>query len=55
MNLLTTSEVAKILNVCTKSVTRLCSSGQLKHYRIQKSIRISQDDLNAYLQSCLIS
>ena len=48
--LLTPNEVAEHLRVSTMTVYRLIKSGELRAARIGKSFRISEDDVDAYLQ-----
>jgi excisionase family DNA binding protein len=48
-------EAAKRLEVSTSMVYALCSSGRLPHVRVglgRGTIRISEDDLKAFLESC---
>jgi excisionase family DNA binding protein len=49
--LLTPNEVAEQLRVSTMTVYRLIKAGDLRAARIGKSFRISEDDVDAYLQS----
>ena len=48
---LTPAEVADHLRVSAMTVYRLIKSGELRAARIGKSYRISEDDVDAYLQS----
>jgi excisionase family DNA binding protein len=48
---LTPAEVAEQLRVSSMTVYRLIKSGELRAARIGKSYRISEDDVDAYLQS----
>ena len=48
---LTPAEVADLLRVSSMTVYRLIKSGELRAARIGKSYRISEDDVDAYLQS----
>jgi excisionase family DNA binding protein len=48
---LTVREVAARLHVCTATVYSLCESGGLAHVRLNNAIRVSVDDLRAFLQS----
>jgi excisionase family DNA binding protein len=50
--LLTVRVVAARLEVSEKTVRRLIQSGQLPALRIGHSLRISEDDLRSYLNSC---
>jgi excisionase family DNA binding protein len=43
--------VADFLGVCPRTVTRLIAAGQLKAHRIRRSVRISEDDLKAFLSA----
>jgi excisionase family DNA binding protein len=49
--LLTPNEVAEQLRVSTMTVYRLIKAGDLRAARIGKSFRISEDDVDRYLQS----
>jgi excisionase family DNA binding protein len=49
--LLTPNEVADLLRVSTMTVYRLIKAGDLRAARIGKSFRISEDDVDRYLQS----
>lgn len=49
MSLLTSKQVAERLQLSRPVVSRLCSSGQLAHHRIGTSLRISEQDLEAFL------
>jgi excisionase family DNA binding protein len=42
-------EVALELSLCTKSVRRLIDAGELHHHRIGKQIRVSREDLLAFV------
>ncbi len=48
---LTPAEVAEQLRVSSMTVYRLIKSGELRAARIGKSYRISEDDVDAYLQA----
>lgn len=48
---LTPAEVAELLRVSSMTVYRLIKSGELRAARIGKSYRISEDDVDAYLQA----
>ena len=48
---LTPAEVADLLRVSSMTVYRLIKSGELRAARIGKSYRISEDDVDAYLES----
>ena len=45
---LTVNEVAARLRVCTATVYRLCTAGELPHFRVGAVIRIREEDLAAY-------
>ncbi len=47
---LTPAEVAEELRVSAMTVYRLIKSGELRAARIGKSYRISEEDVDAYLQ-----
>lgn len=54
--LLTVNEVAERLNVTPQMVRALIKNGKLGSYKIgQRSTRISQEDLEKYLESCKIN
>lgn len=46
---LTIGQVAERLAVCTKTVRRWVSAGELHHHRLGSSIRVLEEDLNAFL------
>ena len=48
---LTPAEVAELLRVSSMTVYRLIKSGELRAARIGKSYRISEDDVDTYLQA----
>ncbi|MGH9274975.1 MAG: helix-turn-helix domain-containing protein [Acidimicrobiales bacterium] len=48
---LTPAEVAELLRVSSMTVYRLIKSGELRAARIGKSYRISEDDIDTYLQA----
>lgn len=48
--LLTINETADIEHVSPRTVRRQIERGELPHYRIGRSIRISPDDLAFYLK-----
>lgn len=51
-NYYTTEEVAEMLKVTTESVRRWIRDGKLKSVKLSgKFIRISQEDLNAFIES----
>jgi|LNFM01.1.fsa_nt_gb excisionase family DNA binding protein len=50
--LLSVQGVAEFLDVSTKTVRRLIANGVLKAHRIGGSLRISEEDLRAYLARC---
>jgi len=49
MSLLTPKQVAERIQLSRSVVSRLCSSGELAHHRIGSSLRISEQDLEAFL------
>jgi excisionase family DNA binding protein len=49
--LLTLRQVAERLSVCTATVSRLCSRGDLPSVRIANSMRVEPDDLDAFIAS----
>lgn len=48
----TIGEVAELLGVSSKSVRRWIDQGVLHFHRFQGRLRISDDDLRAYVSSC---
>ncbi|MCK5784839.1 MAG: helix-turn-helix domain-containing protein [Desulfobacterales bacterium] len=50
MKLLTIKEAAGKMSVSTKTVYRLMGGGQLRKVKIGRSTRISEDDLNGYME-----
>lgn len=50
MKMLTVNEAARNMSVSTKTVYRLMGNGQLRKVKIGRSTRISEDDLNGYLE-----
>jgi excisionase family DNA binding protein len=49
--LLTVTEVARRLRVCTETVYRLCRSGELPHVRIVDRYRIQPAELSSFLSA----
>ena len=47
--LLTATEVADRLRVCTATVYKLCSSGALPHVRVLNAVRVAEADLERFL------
>jgi excisionase family DNA binding protein len=45
---LTVKEVAARLRVCTATIYRLCTTGELRHLRVGATIRIREADLRAF-------
>jgi excisionase family DNA binding protein len=45
---LTVKEVAARLRVCTATIYRLCTTGELPHLRVGATIRIREEDLRAF-------
>jgi len=50
MKMLTVNEAAEKMSVSTKTVYRLMGNGILSKVKIGRSTRVSEDDLNAYLE-----
>jgi excisionase family DNA binding protein len=48
--LLSTAETAALLNVSPRSVRREIKSGALRVHRIGRSVRVSEEDLDRYLE-----
>ena len=53
-NLLTPTEVSKILRVSRSFAYQLCQTGEIVCLRIRKSIRIRPSDLEAYVCANLV-
>jgi len=53
VRLLTSSEVAELLNVTITTVYRLIERRALKTYRVARRLRFHPDDIHAYLESGL--
>jgi excisionase family DNA binding protein len=51
--LLSIAEVARHLGVSEKTVRRLVEDGRLRSYRVRRQLRISEEDLTAYLSHAL--
>lgn len=52
--LLTVAEVADLFRVSSMTVYRLIRSGELPAVRVGRSYRVTQEDLQAYLQSQVV-
>lgn len=50
--MLRVKQVAERLNVSCSKVYELLGSGRLPHYRIDGSVRVSEEQLQEYLESC---
>ena len=50
--LLPVATVAQTLEVSERTVRRLIASGELPVYRIGRSVRVSQKDLDVFLRLC---
>ena len=48
-NLLSVAVVAKRLAVCTKTVRRTIERGELRIHRVGRLVRVSEEDLAAYM------
>ncbi len=46
---LTVREVAKLLNVATSTVYKLCAEGKLAHVRVSNAIRVHPSAVDAWL------
>ena len=55
IELLTPQEVADAMRVSTMTVYRLVKSGQIPAIRVGKHLRIRVADLNAYLESRMVT
>jgi excisionase family DNA binding protein len=49
--LMSISQVAATLNVSTKTVRRMIGEQELHHHRVGRVIRVSPEDLRAYINS----
>ena len=47
--MLTLKDVATRLQVCTKTVRRWIKQGSLRHHRVGRQLRVSEEDLAAFL------
>ncbi len=45
----TVAQVAKLLEVSTRSVRRWIADGELRHHRFGRQVRISESDLRAFV------
>ncbi len=52
--LLTVAEVADLFRVSSMTVYRLIRSGELPAVRVGRSYRVTQEDLQAYLESQVV-
>lgn len=52
--LLTVAEVAELFRVSSMTVYRLIRSGELPAVRVGRSYRVTQQDLQAYLESQVV-
>jgi len=43
--------VAQLVGVSTATIYRLCTRGDLQHFRISNAIRVCADDLAAFLKA----
>jgi excisionase family DNA binding protein len=48
---LTVNEVANALSVCPKTVRRLITARMLRHHRVGRAVRVSEEDLRGYVNS----
>ena len=53
-NFLTVAEVAEYLKVNQKTIRTKIKRGEITAYKIGDGWRITQDDLNSYIESCKI-
>jgi excisionase family DNA binding protein len=51
LELLKIEQVADILSISIKTARRLIERGELRSHRIGKAIRVSREDLRAYLNA----
>lgn len=49
---LSVKQAAKELGISSAKVYQLCESGQLRHRKIGRAIRIQHDDLQAFMDTC---
>ena len=45
------AEVAQLVGVSTATIYRLCTRGDVQHFRISNAIRVCADDLAAFLKA----
>jgi excisionase family DNA binding protein len=51
VTLLSVSEVARLLGVCSATVYALCAKGALPHVRVLNAIRVTPGDLEAFVEN----
>lgn len=49
------NDLAGLFGCSTKTVRRMIERGDLQHHRFGRSIRVSQADLDRYIQNCRTS
>lgn len=49
--LLTVKEVAAMMRVSPMTVYRLVKAGEIPSYRIERQVRLSEDDVHEYLEA----
>jgi excisionase family DNA binding protein len=49
LEMLNVRQVACRLNVSTKTIRRMITSGTIRHHRIGRALRVSTEDLRAYV------
>ena len=54
MAMLTTKDVCEQLSISRSSVGRLVTDGELPCYKLGKSLRYYQSDVDAYLERCRV-
>ena len=50
--MLTTKEAAQALRLSERSIFRLIDDGELRRHQFGRAVRISPDDLDAYIARC---
>lgn len=46
------NDLADLFSCSTKTVRRMIERGDLQHHRFGRSIRVSQADLDCYIENC---
>jgi excisionase family DNA binding protein len=46
----TVAQIAKLLEVSTRTVRRWIADGEMRHYRFGRQVRISESDVRAFVE-----